>query len=290
MTTATEHRHADSRGDGASTGREYVRRAPVPIFGKAFTDGWRALIGWAVGFGVAAFLYLPLFPSMAASADMQKLVDTMPAALVKSLNYDQIGTGSGYTQATIFGLIGFVLISIASIGWGAAALGGDEESGQLELTLAHGVTRVEVAVQRFAAMALKIVLIAVLVFVLVLILDGPAELKLNVAYLVQTCILFGGLALLCGSAAMLCGALSGRRVWGIGGGAFVAVGGYVFNAIGNQSADLEWLHAFSPYHWAYGNYPLTNGADWTSVLAFYGGSVLAGAATALVLRRRDIGV
>ncbi|SDN65407.1 ABC-type multidrug transport system, ATPase component [Cryobacterium flavum] len=53
---------------------------------------------------------------------------------------DLAATGAGYTQATLFGLIGFLLLSIAATSWGAGALGGDEESGRLELTLAHGVT------------------------------------------------------------------------------------------------------------------------------------------------------
>jgi len=96
--------------------------------------------------------------------------------------------------------------------------------------------------------------------------------------------------LLCGSVAMLGGALTGRRVWGIGAGAFVAVVGYVFNALGNQSADLEWLHGLSPYYWAFGNYPMTNGGTPLAFLAFFGGSLAVAAATALVLRQRDIGV
>ncbi|MDY7529730.1 MULTISPECIES: ABC transporter permease subunit [Cryobacterium] len=267
-----------------------VRRAPLPIFGKAFADGRRALLGWGIGIAAAIFLYLPLYPSMIGTSEMQKLIDSLPRALIRTLNYDQISTGAGYTQATVFGLIGFLLMSIASIGWGAAMLGGDEESGQLELTLAHGVTRVQVVVERFAALVLKVLLITALMFVLIALLNGPSQLGIDVGYLAQTCLLFAGLVLLCGSVAMLGGALTGRKVWGIGAGAFVAVVGYVFNALGNQSADLEWLHGLSPYYWAFGNYPMTNGAPPLALLAFYGGSLLVAAVTALVLRQRDIGV
>jgi ABC-2 type transport system permease protein len=299
MTTATHHPTNPAPAAPAepatapaatSTTATTVRRAPFPIFGKVFADGWRSLVAWGVGIAAAIFLYLPLFPSMSGTSQMQELIDTLPEALVRTLNYDQIGTGSGYTQATVFGLIGFLLMSIAAVGWGAAALGGDEESGQLELTLAHSVTRVQVVMQRFAALFVRILLISTLVFALVLLLNGPSQLGIDVGYLAQTCALFAGLVLLIGSVAMLGGALSGRRVWGIGAGAGVAVIGYVFNALGNQSADLEWLHGFSPYYWAFGNSPLTTGADGWSLLAFYGGSLLVITATALVLRRRDIGV
>ena len=267
-----------------------VRRAPFPIFGKVFTDSWRSLIGWGAGLVAASALYLPLFPSMSGDAAMQDLVNSLPPELTRTINYDQIGTGAGYAQATLFGLMGFLLLSIAAISWGAAALGGDEESGQLELTLAHGVTRVEVAVQRYLAMAAKIVILSGVLFLAVWVLNEPSELQITAANLFGTSALLAGLILVTGSVAILCGALTGRRVWGIAGGAAVAVLGYVFNAIGNQSADLDWLHNLSPYSWAFTANPMTTGADGGTVAVFFGLSLLLGAVTAFVLRQRDIGV
>ena len=267
-----------------------VRRAALPVFSKVFSDSWRSLIAWAIGLLAATSLYLPLFPSMSGSAQMQGLIDSLPKELTRTINYDQIGTGPGYAQATIFGLIGFMLLSIAAISWGAAALGGDEESGQLELTLAHAVTRVQVAAARFAALAVKVIGLCLYLGALVFLWNSPAQLGLDPFYLLGTSLLFAGLILLSGTAAMLFGALAGRRVWGIGGGAAVAVVGYIFNAIGNQSADVEWLHTLSPYYWTFGHNPLTNGADWATVGIFFAVSLLLAGATAVVLRQRDIGV
>ena len=93
---------------------------------------------------------------------------------------------------------------------------------------------------------MKILAPAGLAFVLVFVLNEPSQLNLSVVNLLGTSLLFGGLTLLSETVALLCGALTGRRVWGIGGGSFVAVVGYVFDAIGNQSSNLEWLHALSP--------------------------------------------
>ncbi|KFF59540.1 ABC transporter permease [Cryobacterium sp. MLB-32] len=267
-----------------------LRTARIPLFSKVFSDSWRSLVGWGLGLVAATSLYLPIYPSMGGSAQMQDLIDTLPKELVRSLNYDQIGTGPGYAQATIFGLIAFLLLSIAAISWGASALGGDEESGQLELTLAHAVTRVQVAVARFAALAVRVIALSLLLGALILFWNSPAQLEIDAVNLFGTSLLFAGLILLSGSAALLCGAVGGRRVWGIGGGAAVAVGGYVFNAIGNQSADVEWLHTLSPYYWAFGHNPLSNGANWATVGIFFAVSLLLAAATALVMRHRDVGV
>ncbi len=262
----------------------------LPLFTKALTDSWRSTLAWALGLSAACMLYLPLYPSIGGSAQMQDLINALPPEMTKALNYDQIASGPGYTQATMFGLIGFLLMSMASVGWGAAAVGGDEESGLLELTLAHSVTRVQVVLERALAIVVRVALLSVLVFLLVLGLNGPSQLSIDVGHLAGAVLLFAALALLSGTAALCAGALSGRKVYGIAAGAAVAVLGYVFNAVGRQSPDVEWLLNLSPYHWAYGNSPVANGADWGAAAGLYGISAALIVLGAVALQQRDVGV
>jgi ABC-2 type transport system permease protein len=102
-------------------------------------------------------------------------------------------------------------------------------------------------------------------------------------------VLFAGLTLLTGTAALCAGAVSGRRTYGLAAGAAVGVLGYVFNAVGRQSPDLEWLLGLSPYHWAYGNAPVANGADWAAVGWLWGISAALVALAAFAVSRRDVG-
>ena len=261
----------------------------LPLFRRSFFDTWRSTLGWALGLAAAIFLYLPLYPSIGGSAQMQEMIDALPAEMTKALNYDQIATGPGYTQATLFGLLGFLLMTIASVSWGAAAVGGDEESGQLELTLAHGVRRVQVVLERALALLLRVILLAALVCVLVWLLNGPAQLGIELDNLLGATVLFAGLALLSGTAALCAGAVTGRRTYGLAAGAAVAVLGYVFNAVGRQSKDVEWLLNLSPYHWAYGNSPVSNGADWPAAAWLWAISAALVALAAVALERRDVG-
>lgn len=272
--------HAPARRSG---------RQALPLFVVALEGSWRSLTGWCAGLTAALCLYLPLYPSIGGGQQMQQLISSLPKELVRTLNYDQIGTGPGYAQSTFFGLMGFVLTTIAVIGWGAAAVGGDEESGQLELTLAHGVTRSRVVLERFAALAVRVAVMMLVVFVVVLALNGPSQLGLDTGHLAGMCTAFGLLTLLTGTVALTAGAVTGRRVWGVGAGTAVAVLGYVFNALGNQSEDLQWLHTFSPYHAVFGPGPLANGADGGVMLALAVAIAVLVAAAVAVFTRRDVG-
>lgn len=262
----------------------------LPLFRKVLAESWRSTLGWAIGLSAVIALYMPLFPAIGGNQQMRDLLHSLPPALVEALNYGQISTGPGYTQATFFGLMGFLLLSIASISWGAAAIGGDEESGLLELTLAHGVTRLQVVLERGLALLVRILALSLWVLLLLLLLNHPSQLALTTVNTMAGVLMFAGLAFLSGSAGLMAGALSGRRIYGIGFGAGVAVWGYVFNALGNQSLELAWLHALSPYYWAYGRSPLLNGVDWLAATGIFGISIFFIAVSAFALRRRDIGV
>ncbi len=164
----------------------------LPLFRRALLDHWRSTLAWAVGLAAAILVYLPLFPSLGNSDEMQDMINALPPEMTRALNYDQIASGPGYTQATIFGLIGFLLLTIASVSWGASAVAGDEESGQLELTLAHAVTRPQVVLERALAIAVRTVALAAVVFILVLLLNEPAELGIQTQDLFGATVLFGG--------------------------------------------------------------------------------------------------
>lgn len=266
-----------------------MKNRRFPLLRKALADSWRATLGWAVGLLAVMLLYLPLYPSIGGSPQMRAMLDSMPRELIRALNYDQIASGPGYTQATFFGLTGFAILAIASIAWGAAAIAGDEEAGLLELTIAHGVTRTQVVLERAAALVIRVLLLSALALVVVLVLNAPAQLDIAPAKVFAGVLMFALLALLSGTGAMVAGSLTGRRVLGVGAGTLIAAGGYVFNAVGNQSQELAWLHAFSPYHWAYGRSPLLEGVHWGAVAGLAGLVALFIAVSVLALRRRDIG-
>ncbi len=260
----------------------------LPLFRRSVADSWRSLLGWSLGIVATLAMYLPLFPSIGGEGDMQQIIDSMPQELVKTLGYEQIASGPGYTQGTFYGLIGFLLMVIAAISWGAAAIAGAEESGRLEMTLVHGVSRVQYTFESALSVLVRLVLLGLVAAVVVMILDEPSELAIDLPDIVGASAALVGLAFLSGAAALFIGALTGRKTLAVAAGAGVAVLGYICNAIANQVGDAEWLRTISPYSWAYQNQPLSAGTDWTGLGLLAGGGLVLVLLAALSLRRRDI--
>lgn len=262
----------------------------LPLYRRAISETWRSLIGWTLGLAAALALYVPLFKSIGGNADMQKLLDSLPPELIKALGYDNIGTGSGYVHSTFFGLIGFALITIAATAWSSAAIAGDEETGSLELTLAHGVTRTQVVLERSAAIVTKLAWLALVSVLLILALNDSSGLGIDAGNLLAEGAAFLGLGILTAAVGLAIGAITGRRAYATGAAAGVAVAGYALNAVANQTENLAWLHNLSPYAWAYQNVPLTNGADWGGLALLYGSSAALVVIAVIALAKRDVGV
>ncbi len=261
---------------------------PLPLLRRSLADGARPLVGWSLGIAAALTLYLPLFPSMGGNGQMEEMIADLPPELVKTLGYDTISTGAGYTQGTYFGLIGFLLLTIAATAWGAAAIGGAEESGRLELVLAHGVSRTRYALEQAAAVLLRLLVLGAVGAVLVLAYNRPSELGLQASDVVAASAALVALTGLSATAALAVGALTGRRIAATAAGAAVAVVGYVLNAVANQSPDRDELHVLSPYHWAYGGSPLLDGLDPGGIGLLLLANTLGVTVAVLALRRRDV--
>lgn len=259
----------------------------LPVFRRSIRETWRSLLGWTIGVAGVLLLYLPLYPSIGASDQMKQLIDSLPPQLVDTLGYNQITSGAGYTEATFYGLMGFLLLTIAAVLWGSS-LAAAEESGRAELDLAHGIGRSQYALETALSVLIRLVWLGLFAGIMVWALNGPAELDLDPVHLVGASAALTGLAFLTAGAALFAGALTGRRSWATGVGAGIAVLAYILQALAKQSSDLEWLSALSPYAWVFRQSPLVDGVDIGGlVLTWVVGLVLA-AASALALRGRDL--
>lgn len=261
----------------------------LPLTRRNLADSWRGLLGWTAGVAGAIFLYVPLYSSFSGeNAGFDEVIKSIPEGLSSTLGFEDLTSGAGYVQATFLGLIGFVLFTIAATLWSSAAIAGDEESGSLELTLAHGVSRVQIMVERSLGVMLRLLWLSIVSALLILALNDSSGIDLEPAHVVAGCAALLGLGVLAASFGLAVGAITGRRAFASAAAAGISLLGYILNSLGNQSADVEWLHNLSPYHWAFGNSPLSEGVDGGSLGLIFGISAVVLALGGVVFNRRDV--
>lgn len=158
-------------------------------------------------------------------------------------------------------------MSIAGIACGAAAVAGDEESGQLELKFAHAVTRAQVVLERALALALRIDLLSGIVFLLISALNGPSELCIGSGHLAGATVpdwpcsverpRFAPAHL---PAAKPAARRRGQR----------SPSSATYSMPwGAKVLKWTWLLYLSPYHWAHGNSTAAHGADWSAAAGLW---------------------
>ncbi|MEU5459863.1 ABC transporter permease subunit [Streptomyces globisporus] len=250
------------------------------ILTKTLSDSRRGLIGWAVGTALVGMVYASTYPSQ------RENVDSIPEALRQSLNVD--GTAAGYLQASVFGIIVPLLAMIYGVTMGARAIAGDEESGQLDLLLAHPITRTQLVLQRFGALVAGAFGISALVWLAVLAVRGSAELtSVSPLQFLAQCFSLALLAITFGALAVGVGAAVGRRAMVLVVVAVVGVLSYTASTFAAQIG-ADWIAHLSPFHYYIGGEPLRNGFQWGDAAVLVIASAIFVAAGLARFNRRDI--
>jgi ABC-2 type transport system permease protein len=241
------------------------------IFRKTLFDNRRVMSVWAVGTGLLTLMYASFYPQMTETA-----VD-IPEAM-QGFGFDDMTSAAGYLQGAVFGILLPLLVVFYGAATGARLIAADEESGYLDLILAHPVKRLRFLLQRFAALTAGAAIIGSVALLALLAVRSSADLE-NVSVggfaaqavnLTLLGVLFGALSMGLGAA------LGGSRGTVFGTTAGLGVIAYALHGFVPQIG-IDWLRYLTPFHYYIGNEPLRNGFNLTDAATLIGGvSVLIG--------------
>ncbi|MFI9534381.1 ABC transporter permease subunit [Nocardia fusca] len=258
------------------------------IYTQTLTDNRRTLLGWSIGTAVVGVLYAAFYPQVGGDGGMADTVQNYPEAMREALRLDDMGSAAGYLGSTVFGLLIPLLVMGFGVTFGARGLAGDEESGYLDLLLAHPLSRTRLAVQRFAGLVTGAVAIAGLVFLGMLAIRSGAELEsIGIAEFAAQCVHLALLGTTFGALAMGLGAALGKRGQVLG----IAVGiGVLTYAAGNLAGVIgaDWLKYLSPFHYYIGGEPLRNGMQWGHAALLFAATIVLIAIGLFRFERRDL--
>lgn len=257
------------------------------VFSKTLYDQRRMFMWWTLAIVAVSLIYVAGYKQYAEAGMLDTQLPEYLSAIMGTMDY---ASAQGYLNSTFFTLIGSVMVVIFSLTIGARAIGGDEESGMLDVFLAHPLSRTRFALERFAALVAAVGLFGLAAWVAVSVAAGIAEMGIPVANIAAACAGLTLLGLILGAVAFAVGAWTGRVSLALGAAAAVALAGFLANNLAPLIEALEVARKFSPFYYYLKGNPLRNGFDAGGL------AVLAAAALALAglaiwgLNRRDVGV
>jgi ABC-2 type transport system permease protein len=257
------------------------------VFTKTLHDQRKMFGWWSLGIFGVSLVYVAGYKQYADAGILDAELPEYLSALMGAMDY---ASPEGYLNSTFFTLIGSLLTAIFALTIGSQAIAGEEESGMLDILLAHPLTRTRFVMQRFAALVVGMVAFGFMAWVGVSIASRIADMDIALANIAAACTGLTLLGVVIGAVALALGAFTGRRGLTTGVTAGVALVAFLAN---NLAPMLEWLdlpRRFSPFYYYLGMDPLRTGFDWA------GFGVLAGVAIGLAvlavwgLNRRDVGI
>jgi ABC-2 type transport system permease protein len=259
---------------------------------RGVVDHRRALVGWCIGAALYIALIAAIFPSLASSGSLDKLLESYPDAL-KALfgisNGGSLGSGAGFLDTELFSFMLPLLVLVLAIGSGARTFAGEEDAGLLELVFAYPVRRSAAVVAKGVAVAVQVLAVAASAGVAIGVLDPIFGLDLSTGRLAAA---VAGLALLgvfFGWLALAIGAATGRRALAVAVPAGLAAGGYLVSGLHTLAGWLDPFRVLSAFWWI-GSAPLQSGIRGWGVLVVLTAAAAALGAGAVLVGRRDLEV
>ncbi|WUI01434.1 ABC transporter permease [Spirillospora sp. NBC_00431] len=254
------------------------------MFTKTLYDNRRVFAMWSLATGLLAMMYAGFYPQVSADS-----MASVPEAM-EGFGLNDASSAAGYLQGAVFGLLVPLLATLYGAATGARMISADEESGYLDLLLAHPLGRTRLLLHRFAVLATGAVVIAAAVLAAVLAVRSSAELdSIGVTDFAAQALNLALLAVLFGALAIGIGAATGKSrpiVFGATAGAGVAA--YALHGFAPQIG-ADWLRRLTPFHYYIGGEPLKNGIQVADAGVLAAATAVLMAAGAWRFGRRDLG-
>ncbi|MEZ5322902.1 MAG: hypothetical protein R2698_12685 [Microthrixaceae bacterium] len=218
----------------------------------------RFTIGVGVGLAAYTVFIVALYPAMRHTTGLDELTkgNNPIAALFGAVG--SLTSPVGWMNANVFANVAPLLVLLVAVGYGAAAVGGQDEDGSLALLAVTGITRTSLLVGKIAALVVQAAFVA---FAAGLATTAGRLFDLPIPYprLAGATL---GLVLLgvdLGLVALLVGILTGRRGNAVGVAGGLAVAMYVVSAMAPVVGWLRPWRVTSLFYWSVGGSQLAEG-------------------------------
>lgn len=239
----------------------------------------RSTIWYATGMAAYTLVVVVLYPSFRHQTSLNSLSGSTAAALFGITG--KLTSPGGWLNANIYGNFFPLIVLLLTVGYGAAAVAGQDEDGTLALVATLPIRRRAIVLQKAAAMTVQVLPLAAGVAVCVVIGRG---FQLSISPVdtiaVSAAVVLMGLDF--GLITMAVGVVTGKRGTALGAGAGLAAASYLVSSLASTISIIRPGRYLSLLYWSAGNDQISRGVSAIdfAVLFGVGLAVLAAAMTA----------
>ncbi|GGO00470.1 hypothetical protein GCM10010116_00670 [Microbispora rosea subsp. aerata] len=260
---------------------------------KSLREYRRALVGWTIGLCAFLAMYISFYGGMRDNTETlsAQAIAKYPGAFRDLLGgLSDLASGRGYLQAVVYQLLGPLLFTMCAAILGNRAVAVPEESKTLELTLTLPIGRRRLLLERWAALALGLLGVALVTLLFAAGAASAAHMDVPFGDILAAHTGLFLLVLFFGTLTLCVGAALGRKqvalavvgVWG--------VAGYIVETMGRNLDAIAWLRWISPVHYYLDGRPLYQGWPYGDYLVLLGATAVLLLTALPAFERRDVGV
>ncbi len=247
----------------------------------------RLLVVYALGMSLYALIIVVLYPTFEHSTGLDNLTNNSPTMAALFGATGSITSPAGWLEVNLYANFFPLLVLLATIGYGASALAGQDEDGTLAMVTTLPIRRRRVTVEKSLAMAVQAIVI-VSVSTAFIAIGYAFDISVGVTGMLGASIGVLLLGIDLGLVALAVGAATGRR--GIALGAASALGAISY-LVSSLAPVVHWIRPMrfaSLFYWSVGNSQLTTGIGPTEIAVLVGCAIVLGAAAVIAFERLDL--
>lgn len=246
----------------------------------------KGVLVWGLALGLYGAAMTASFTTFGGDAEeMNRILEAYPRGMLDAFGITDLADPENYLNAQVF-LLAPLALAFFPILASANAIAGAEERGTIDVLLGNPIRRWQLVAGNFAATALSLLAIVVVVGLLTwgtaALMDVNLSLESTAAAVLNmwpVCLFFGGLA-------MLCSAIFHRRTLVVALPAFLLFASYLLDTVGRASEDLEDLRPASVFYY-YGS-AIEDGIDPSNFAALTVAACVFVALATVAFQRRDV--
>jgi ABC-2 type transport system permease protein len=260
------------------------------VLARTLRDSRRGVLWWSVGLAGLVALMVAVYPSVRDSPGLDELLESYPEALKGIVGFGgelDYSSGAGYLGIELFSFMVPLLLIIAAVSAGSAAVAGEEERGTLDLLLSTPVSRRRLVLEKLGALTAELLALGAVLWLALAAGARAGDLGVSAGHLGAATASAVLLALAFGTIALFVGAATGRRSRAIAVAAAGAVAAYFVDSLSSLSRLLDVLQEGSPfYHYSVSD-PLRHGLEAPHVAFLLAVAIVASALAVVAVERRD---